>query len=83
MPEIFFLQNKIAEITLLFIPGDGEVVHLAGNDNDGLRDNITSGNFFTICGVRFNKALVKIDDFLRVAHTSKAMKNNNKDRRLK
>ena len=67
---------------VIFALGGGEVVHLAGDDNDGLKDNITSGNFFTVSGVRFNKALVKIDDFLHVASTSKAKKNNGKDRKL-
>lgn len=61
--------------------GEGEVVHLAGDDGDGL--NITSGNFFTICGKRFNKAKVVRDDFFKVADKSKARKNNGKDRKLK
>lgn len=62
--------------------GCGQVVHLAGNEDDGLKNNITSGNFFTVSGVRFNKALVKIDDFFQVADRSKAKKNNGKDRKL-
>ena len=67
---------------LLCLTGEGEVVHLAGDEGDGLKDNITSGNFFTICGARFNKAKVVVDEFLRVADTSKAKKNNGKDRKL-
>ena len=67
---------------VIFVAGGREVVHLAGDDNDGLNDNITSGNFFTISGVSFNKAVVKISDFFSVADTSKAKKNNSKDSKL-
>ena len=80
----FCLTGPIAYFFLSFRLGNGQVVHLAGEgDDDGLKNNITSGNFFTISGVRFNKALVKVDEFFNVAHTSKAKKNNNKDRKLR
>ncbi|KAL3870952.1 hypothetical protein ACJMK2_038977 [Sinanodonta woodiana] len=43
--------------------GDEKVVHLTGDDNDGINGNFDSGNLFTICGRRFNKAYVKVDNF--------------------
>ncbi|WAR04921.1 PLAT3-like protein, partial [Mya arenaria] len=43
--------------------GKGRIIHLAGDENDGLNANLNSGNIFTICGRRFNKAFVREDDF--------------------
>lgn len=62
--------------------GEGKVIHLAGDENDGLNANVNSGSLFTICGRRFHKAFVKLDDFWDVVCDSKAYKNNNKDKKM-
>lgn len=62
--------------------GKEEVVHLSGEDDDGINGRFDSGHFLTISGHRFNKALVKIDKFWDVAEGSKAFKNNSKDKKL-
>jgi len=65
--------------------GDGKIVHLSGDDDDGLSANVggklgsVSGSVFTISGVSFEKANVKCDDFWDIARTSKANVNNSKD----
>jgi len=65
--------------------GDGKIIHLSGDDDDGLSANIggklgsVSGSVFTISGVNFQKAKVKCDDFWDVARQSKANVNNSKD----
>ncbi|KAL3870944.1 hypothetical protein ACJMK2_038972 [Sinanodonta woodiana] len=63
--------------------GDEHVVHLSGDDNDGINGNFDSGHIFTICGQTFNKALVKLEDFWNVALGSKAKVNLNKDRKMR
>lgn len=57
------------------------MIHLAGDDNDGLNANVTSGSCFTICGRSFEKAFVKVDDFWKVAADCKAYRNNKKDKK--
>jgi len=68
---------------MINISGGGEVIHLAGDENDGLNANLNSGNLFTICGKRFNKAFVRVEDFWAVAGESKAVKNNKRDKKSK
>lgn len=63
--------------------GDGKVIHLAGDENDGLNATYNSGSAFTICGKSFNKAFVRIDDFWNVVLDSKAKKNNSKDKKMR
>ncbi|KAK3602554.1 hypothetical protein CHS0354_003807 [Potamilus streckersoni] len=63
--------------------GDGKVVHLTGDENDGINGNFDSGNLFTICGQRFNKAYVKVEDFWNVVLGSKANINKNKDKKMR
>ncbi|WAR04919.1 PLAT3-like protein, partial [Mya arenaria] len=62
--------------------GKGRVIHLAGDENYGLNANLNSGNIFTICGRRFNKAFVRDDDFWDVILDSKAYKNNKRDQKM-
>ncbi|XP_052805704.1 phospholipase A and acyltransferase 3-like [Mya arenaria] len=62
--------------------GKGRIIHLAGDENDGLNANLNSGNIFTICGRRFNKAFVREDDFWEVTGDSKAYKNNKRDQKM-
>ncbi|XP_045209807.1 phospholipase A and acyltransferase 3-like [Mercenaria mercenaria] len=62
--------------------GEGKVIHLAGDENDGLNANVNSGSLFTICGTRFRKAFVKVDDFWNVVCDSKVYKNNDKDKKM-
>ncbi|CAG5115504.1 unnamed protein product [Candidula unifasciata] len=59
--------------------GNGRVVHLAGEDNDGVDACVKPEHMFTVCGAKFGKAKVCIDDFWKVAAGSKARKNNTKD----
>lgn len=65
--------------------GDGKIVHLSGDEDDGLSANVggklgsVSGSVFTISGVNFEKAKVKCDDFWDIARKSKANVNNSKD----
>jgi len=65
--------------------GDGKIIHLSGDDDDGLSASANShfgsisGSAFTISGVSFQKAKVKCDDFWDVARQSKASINNSKD----
>jgi len=65
--------------------GDGKIVHLSGDEDDGLSAGFNahlgsvSGSVFTISGVNFKKAKVKCDDFWDVARKSKADVNNSKD----
>ncbi|KAL5012954.1 hypothetical protein ScPMuIL_011505 [Solemya velum] len=61
--------------------GDGHIVHMTGDGNDGINANFDSGKLFTICGTEFNKAFVKKDNFWDVTQDSKAIKNNSKDRK--
>ncbi|KAK3583606.1 hypothetical protein CHS0354_039428 [Potamilus streckersoni] len=59
--------------------GNDEVVHLAGDLNATSKENSNSSYIFSISGVNFDKASVKIDNFFEVAGNSKARKNNDKD----
>jgi len=67
--------------------GDGHVIHLSGEDDDGLSTGSVSdgslgsvsGTLFTIAGVSCDKAKVKCDNFWDVARVSKANINNSKD----
>ncbi|XP_060065698.1 phospholipase A and acyltransferase 4-like [Ylistrum balloti] len=62
--------------------GKGKIVHLSGGDNDGINAS-NSGSVFTICGKRFNKAWVRVDDFCKVVLGCQARKNNGKDRKCR
>lgn len=64
-------------------PGNEEVIHLAGDENDGLNGNIKPSHAFTICGKSFNKAVVKRENVWKVVLDSKVEINNNKDRKCK
>ena len=68
---------------MLIVTGDEKVIHLAGDENDGLNANIDSGSLFTICGRQFNKAFVRVDDFWKVVDGCKVLKNNDKDRKMR
>ncbi|XP_041368251.1 phospholipase A and acyltransferase 2-like [Gigantopelta aegis] len=61
--------------------GDEEVIHLAGEEGDGLDVNVQHS--FTIGGKMFNKAFVRVDNFWDVVAGCKAYKNNSKDRKLR
>jgi hypothetical protein len=67
----------------LSFSGDEKVIHLAGEENDGLNANINSASLFTICGRQFNKAFVRVDDFWKVVNDCKVYKNNSKDRKMR
>lgn len=59
--------------------GNNEVVHLAGDEDDGIDRRFDSTHFFSVSGRSFQKAEVKIDKFWDVAENSLAKKNNGKD----
>lgn len=61
--------------------GNEEIVHLSGDENDGINGQVGLTHFFTISGVRFNKAKVVKENFWKVTADSKAKKNNGKDRK--
>lgn len=61
--------------------GNEEVIHLAGDENDGLNGNINPSHAFTICGKSFNKAVVKRENVWKVVLDSKVEINNSKDRK--
>ena len=58
------------------------MVHLAGEEDDGIGGKVDSVHLFTICGRIFHKAFVKVDRFLDVAGGSKAVRNNSKDKKF-
>ncbi|XP_055896313.1 phospholipase A and acyltransferase 3-like [Biomphalaria glabrata] len=61
--------------------GDRKIVHLAGEDNDGINGNIQAKHVFTISGKTFNKARVVVDDFWDVVGEDKAFINNDRDKK--
>ncbi|XP_076472373.1 phospholipase A and acyltransferase 3-like [Babylonia areolata] len=61
--------------------GNEEVVHLSGDENDGINAGMEASHFLTISGQRFGKALVKVENFWEVVEGTKAMKNNAKDKK--
>nr|KAG5696928.1 hypothetical protein BaRGS_015892 [Batillaria attramentaria] len=63
--------------------GDGYVVHLAGDENDGINAQMNPAVIGSLSGKRNNKATVRKDDFWDVVGDSRAEKNNSKDRRYK
>ncbi|KAK7504445.1 hypothetical protein BaRGS_00004311 [Batillaria attramentaria] len=63
--------------------GNEEVVHLAGDEDDGIDGQFDSTHLFTISGQRFTKALVKVENFWNVVAGSFAKKNNEKDKKYK
>ncbi|XP_060070820.1 phospholipase A and acyltransferase 3-like [Ylistrum balloti] len=58
--------------------GDEKIVHLTGDESDN--DPHAGESFFSISGVRCDKAWVKVENFLDVAQGCLAKKNNDKDR---
>ncbi|XP_061164499.1 phospholipase A and acyltransferase 2-like [Saccostrea echinata] len=63
--------------------GNKEVVHLAGIDDDGVNGNSNPSHVLSICGKKFNKAVVKRESFWKVVQDSKAKINNDKDRKCR
>ncbi|XP_041370005.1 phospholipase A and acyltransferase 3-like [Gigantopelta aegis] len=61
--------------------GDEEVIHLAGEDGDGLDVNVQHS--FTIGGKMFNKANVRVDNLWNVVAGSHAYRNNSNDHKMK
>ncbi|XP_070578385.1 phospholipase A and acyltransferase 2-like [Ptychodera flava] len=59
--------------------GDGQVVHLTG-ENDGIGDDIGNPqHVFSVWGKQFNKAKVKCENFWNIVYDCKAIINNDKD----
>ncbi|KAK7095351.1 phospholipase A and acyltransferase 3-like [Littorina saxatilis] len=62
--------------------GEGEVAHLAGEEDDGINGKLDSTHLFTVSGRSFQKACVKVDRFVEVAGRTKAVRNNSKDKKF-
>lgn len=73
------LDNLFKVLVSFRFPGNEEVVHLAGDENDGLNGNIKPSHAFTICGKSFNKAVVKRENVWQMVLDSRVEINNNKD----
>ncbi|PVD22497.1 hypothetical protein C0Q70_18311 [Pomacea canaliculata] len=56
--------------------GGKDVIHLAGDDNDGLNAQLNPTYLTSFSGQCFNKAIVRIDSFYHVAGTDKAQRSN-------
>jgi len=61
--------------------GGEDVIHLAGEDNDGLDADWEARHVFVVCGQRFDKARVVVESFWPVAHGDISFKNNSRDRK--
>ncbi|XP_059140083.1 phospholipase A and acyltransferase 3-like [Physella acuta] len=61
--------------------GEGKVVHLAGENDDGINAQVKPEHLFTICGKTFNKARVTVDDFWDIVLEDKACINNSRDKK--
>ncbi|KAK0065905.1 HRAS-like suppressor 2 [Biomphalaria pfeifferi] len=60
--------------------GDENVIHLSGDENDGLSDDFRPEHLFSICGQMFDKANVCIDNFWKVVGNDIAYINNCDDK---
>lgn len=69
--------NRLA-VVLLF-PGNEDVIHLAGDDNDGINAEMHSAHLTSFSGQCFEKAVIRQDNFFDVAGLSKAKRNNDRD----
>lgn len=74
---------KISDSYSPCFPGDEEVIHLAGDDNDGLNGQVNATHVTSFSGQCFDKAIIRIDNFFRVAGPDKAKRNNNLDGKKK
>lgn len=69
------------KINLYRLTGNEEVVHLTGIEDGINSNNINPSHVFTICGMQFNKAMVKRERVWDVLRDSKVNINNDKDRK--
>ncbi|KAH9508781.1 Phospholipase A and acyltransferase 3 [Bulinus truncatus] len=60
--------------------GNGKIIHLAGEENDGINGDVRPKHVFTICGQSFDKAKVCIEDFWEVVGDDTAEINNCDDK---
>ncbi|PVD22523.1 hypothetical protein C0Q70_18337 [Pomacea canaliculata] len=56
--------------------GNQQVIHLAGDDNDGLDAQVNFTHLTSFSGECYSKATVRVDNFLDVAGRDKAKRNN-------
>jgi len=63
--------------------GDEQIVHLAGEDNDGIDANIEARHVLTVSGHRLDKACVCKTQFWSVVGNDKALIQNDKDHKWK
>ncbi|PVD21567.1 hypothetical protein C0Q70_17365 [Pomacea canaliculata] len=59
--------------------GNEDVIHLAGDDNDGINAEMHSAHLTSFSGQCFEKAVIRQDNFFDVAGLSKAKRNNDRD----
>lgn len=59
--------------------GNERVIHVTVIEEGGSSDACKPYHVSSVCGKRFNKATVRIDNFFHAARGLKAVKNNSKD----
>ncbi|PVD21570.1 hypothetical protein C0Q70_17368 [Pomacea canaliculata] len=59
--------------------GDDTVVHVTGINDEGIKQQTNVTHIFSCCGLSFNKAVVRKDNFFKVAGKDKAKCNNSLD----
>ncbi|GFR98446.1 HRAS-like suppressor 3 [Elysia marginata] len=62
--------------------GNELISHLAGEEDDGINAAMRPEYVFTICGVRFNKAKVCLENFWNIVEDCCARKNNQSDKKM-
>lgn len=64
-----------------WFPGNEDAIHMTGNDNDRVSQQVNPTHLTSFSGHIFNKATIRIDNFFSIAGTSKAKRNNSLDRK--
>ncbi|XP_005088861.1 phospholipase A and acyltransferase 2 [Aplysia californica] len=59
--------------------GNEDIIHLAGEDNDGINANVQAQHVLTVSGHRFDKAKVCRANFWTIVGADPAYKNNTRD----
>ena len=65
---------------MFVLPGEEDIVHLTGGDNDGINDDFRPEHATSPCGTRFRKAQRKRDNFWTVVGKDVASKANEDSR---
>ncbi|CAC5424350.1 PLA2G16 [Mytilus coruscus] len=76
--DLIAIKEKIFYSHWAVYAGFEQVIHLTGDGTEGIVSN--AGHSFSIAGVSFDKCVVKIENFWKVAANGIAKKNNKKDK---